>query len=350
MRLGVIYEAHNNSHYRAIFPLRALERRGHTVIWPTAAREVPMRELSSCDLVHCYRRINRIGDLRRLSADGVAVSFDNDDNYGATDMGQTASGFAGLQSNKAIFREVLKAARLADVATTPSEALAARYRAGGAGNVRVIENHLERGMFGFGSRSRHRGVVVGWIAGREHAGDLERVPIVDALRRLLDMHRDLGVLTVGLALPLRSERYEHIEEVAFRDLLKITGRMDIGVAPLADTPFNRCRSNVKLKEYASGAAAWLASPVGPYRGLGEQQGGMLVDDDGWVVAIDGLIRSSRSRRRLAGRALRWAKAQTIDRHAEQWEEAFEEAIERSREASYRLGPLASTLRDGHRRK
>src|ERR1700689_3966393 len=106
--------------------------------------------------------------MRRLGAGGVAVRFDNDDNCGGTDLGQTASGFAGLQSNKAIFREVLKAARLADVPTTPSEALAGRYRASGAGNVRVIENHLERAMFGFGSRSRHRGVVVGWVAGREH--------------------------------------------------------------------------------------------------------------------------------------------------------------------------------------
>jgi glycosyltransferase involved in cell wall biosynthesis len=221
--------------------------------------------------------------------------------------------------------------------------LAGRYRASGASNVRVIENHLERGMFGFGSRSRHRGLVVGWVAGREHAPDLELVPVVDALRRLLDMHRDLRVLSVGLALPLRSERYEHVEEVAFRDLLKVSGRIDIGIAPLADTPFNRCRSNVKLKEYASGGAPWLASPVGPYRGLGEQQGGLLVNDDGWVRAIDGLIRGRRARKRLAGQALRWAKTQTIDHHAGQWEQAFEDAIERSRAASRRRVPRASPL-------
>jgi hypothetical protein len=33
-----------------------------------------------------------------------------------------------------------------------------------------------------------------------------------------------------------------------------------------------------VKEYAAGGAMWLASLVGPYRGMGREQGGTLVDD------------------------------------------------------------------------
>lgn len=330
MKIGVICELTNNAYYRALIPLGALEMRGHTILWPsTDGKDVPMRELCTCDLVHCYRRIERVEDLRRLSRHGVAVSFDNDDNFAAAQWSERGPGLAGNRHNKAIFRRIVEMARCADVTTTPSAELADIYRAAGVENVMVLGNHLDRGMFGFGSRSRHEGVVVGWVAAKEHSVDLERVPIVDALRRLLDTHPEVRVLTLGMRLPLRSQRYEHIGEVEFPRLLTVTGRMDVGIAPLADIVFNHSRSDSKIKEYSSGGAAWLASPVAPYRGLGEQEGGMLVADDEWFAAIDSLVRAPRLRRRLAKKALKWAKQQTMDRHVEAWEQAFQAAVART---------------------
>ena len=136
----------------------------------------------------------------------------------------------------------------------------------------------------------------------------------------------MRALTVGVRLPINSERYRHIPRVPFPELMKVIGGLDIGIAPLADTPFNRCRSDIKPKEYAAGGAAWLASPVGPYRALGEKEGGMLVSDDGWYAALDTLVGKPRLRKRLSRRARAWAKTQTIDKHAEIWETAFEETV------------------------
>jgi hypothetical protein len=331
MRLGVIYEPGvSGAYYRAIFPLQALQRRGHTVVWPRGVDDIPMREFLRCDLVHCYRRMDRIDDLRRLSAQGVAVSFDNDDNLAASEFSGVGRGLKAHRYNKAAFRQILQAAKLADVTTTTTDALAELYRREGVDNVTVLENHLQRDAPGFGARSTHDGTVVGWVAGGEHRVDLERIAIADALERLLEVHPQLRVLTVGLRLPLRSERYEHILEVPFGDLLRATSAIDIGIAPLADTAFNRSRSSVKLKEYGAGGAAWLASPVEPYRHLGGREGGQLVGDEDWFAAIDELVRNPRRRRRLAGRALRWAKTQTIERHVSGWEQAFGEAVERAR--------------------
>jgi hypothetical protein len=330
MKLGLIYEPRSaNAHYRGLIPMRALERRGHAVVWPTRIISLPMEAFLTCDLVHCYRRLDRLEDLRRLSRHGVAISFDNDDDFAAAEASPWGKGLEGRRHNMEMFREILQAARLADATTTPNGALAERYRAAGVENVTVVENHLARDAFGFGASPKHDGVVVGWVAGREHRLDLERLSIAGTLSRLLEVHSGLRVISVGLRLPLRSERYEHIEDVPFRDLLKVVGGFDIGIAPLADTAFNRSRSSVKLKEYGAGRAMWLASPVGPYRALGERQGGLLVSDREWFEVLDAMIRDPRRRWRLARRALRWAKAQTIERHAASWERVFSDAVERA---------------------
>jgi len=335
MRLGVIWEPQKvNAIYRALLPMKALGERGHEVLWPPGEDTgAPMRELSRCDLVHCFRSFARYDDLERLSRRGVAISFDNDDDFSASDVsltdGKMSTGLRGRRSNQEKARSIAKAVRLSDLATTPSPVLAESYRALGARHVAVIENHLERTMVGFGYRAKHEGIVVGWVAGSEHAADLAVLPFVDALARLLDRHAQLRVISIGVRLPLRSARYEHREGVLYNEILRATGGIDIGIAPLADTRFNRARSSVKLKEYASGGAAWLASPVGPYRELGEHEGGRLVADDGWYEALDQLILSGRQRKRLARRALRWAKAQTIDHLAHIWESEFEGAIERA---------------------
>jgi hypothetical protein len=333
MKLGVIYQPESiNAHYRAVPPRQALEPRGHSVVWPAKPDVLP-RELATCDLVHCYRYTKMLGALQTLSERGVAISFDNDDDFTAMEVAAGQRGLGARRQNKEQAREMRNAARLADVTTTTNELLAEGYRAAGAREVVAIANHLPRGMFGFGSSAKHDGVVVGWVAAGEHQLDLERVPFAQALARLLDAHPQLRVLSVGVRLPLRSPRYEHIKEVPFTELLTVTSRIDVGIAPLADTAFNRARSDVKLKEYASGAAAWLASPVGPYRALGEKQGGALVADDGWFDAIDELVRRPRLLRRRTKAALRWAKTETIERHVGEWEAVFEHAAGRARIAS-----------------
>ncbi len=76
---------------------------------------------------------------------------------------------------------------------------------------------------------------------------------------------------------------------------------DIGIAPLADTPFNRCKSSIKALDYAALGLPVLASDRATYRGtLADGPGGWLVPDgeDAWFVALARLVRDVRLRRRL----------------------------------------------------
>ena len=74
---------------------------------------------------------------------------------------------------------------------------------------------------------------------------------------------------------------------------------------------------------------WLASPVGPYEDLAEEQGGRLVEDDEWFEAIDELIRARRDRAKLAKRARRGRSARRSEELAAAGSRLFLDTIEAS---------------------
>lgn len=182
-------------------------------------------------------------------------------------------------------------------------------------------------------RSTSRTVRIGWIAGAEHQRDVERLKLRERFEGVLARHDNVLFASVGVNLGLPRDRYEHVASVAYGDLPQAIATFDVAIAPLADTPFNRGRSNIKLKEYAAAGVPWLASPIGPYAGLGEEQGGRLVPDDGWERALDELASDRGLRVRLGRQGLRWAREQTIDQHAQRWEQTFADAIADARGAA-----------------
>jgi glycosyltransferase involved in cell wall biosynthesis len=312
----------SNAQYRAIEPLNAMLRRGHEVVWPPSEEgEADLRRLTTCDLVHVYRRSDPATQrvLSELARRGTAITFDNDDDFTTISKQSPSYRTSGGVGGQRHFAATVKVAGMAHCLTTTNEVLAEKYRHAGVERVEVIPNCLEPDVAR--PRRRHDGVVIGWVAGTEHYADAARIGIADALRRLLAAHEHVRVECVGVNLAL-PERYRHDRVVPFRELPGRVGGFDVGIAPLADIPFNWARSDIKVKEYAASGVPWLASPVGPYLGLGEGQGGRLVPDDGWLDALERLVTSRRERQRLARNAAKWAKGQTIDAVADRWERVF----------------------------
>lgn len=324
MRLGVVWEPSANANYRAVDPMSAMLRRGHEVVWPPDGGQADVRRLIGCDVVHVYRRAAEDTQraLAELARRGTAIVYDNDDDFAAVPKQSPFYRKTGGLTGQRIFAETARLARAASCCTTTTEALAQKYRRAGVGRVEVIGNYLSTTLSR--PRSRHPGVVIGWIAGGEHRADADRIKIADALARLLESHDSVRVECIGVNLGLR-ERYRHDQFVRFEELPLRTGGWDIAIAPLADIPYNVTRSDIKLKEYAASGVPWLASPVGPYAALGEAEGGRLVRDDDWFEALDRLVSRPRERRRLARRAKRWARDLTIDAVADRWEQLFADA-------------------------
>jgi hypothetical protein len=309
-----------NSNYRA-FPLVALRMRGHEVRMEIDGDGLNPEGLHRFDVIYAYRLnsapIRRL--LSQLRERGAAIVWDDDDFVSPPSHDHTAT---RSQSSRT---DVSRMLRLAHVVTAPSEALAEHFRAWGGADVRVLENFLPSSYAPPPSPTRDH-VTIGWTAAAEHLHDLEQLGLADTFRRLLDAHPTVRFVSVGINLRLPPERYAHHYRVQYYDLAEQVAEWDIGIAPIADVPFNRTRSNVKLKEYAAAGVAWLASPIGPYAGFGEKQGGRLVSDDGWYEALERLIVKERERRKLVKRGRRWAATQTVFANLDAYERVLRDAV------------------------
>lgn len=334
MQLGCIFPAiaAPNAQYRAVFPMSALQHRKHEIVWCGPVEDkIPVDRLRHCDLVHVYRTAEPavVELMEELREGGVAVTWDNDDDVTRTPKEAPHYRIVGGLRGARDFAFQKRAMRQADLVTTTSHALAEKFRHSGAANVTVIENYLPWEFLRV-TRLRHDGLVIGWLAGGEHAVDAKRLNLRAVLRDVLRAHPGVRVATVGLDIQLGHERYERWRKVPLAGVANVVRGFDIGLAPLADIPFNHCRSTIKVKEYAAAGVPWLASPVGEYAVLGPREGGRLIPDDQWREAIDRLIRRRLERYILARRARRWAATQTSDRNVGEWERAFAEAIARAR--------------------
>jgi glycosyltransferase involved in cell wall biosynthesis len=305
-----------NSVYRAL-PLLELRRAGVDVRLDAEGQAMVGGALRGFDVVHVFRYHERETRraIRALRDAGCAIVWDNDDDLSSPNKLRSAQTHAQL----------VEMLQLAHVVTTTSPVLAEQYRAWGAAEAHVVENYLPD-SYAAERPPRGSGITIGWTAAGEHAYDLKQLDIRATLERRLAAHPELRVVSAGLQLGLPPDRYTYTEVVQYHELARYVGSFDIGIAPIADIPFNRAKSNVKVKEYAAMGVPWLASPIGPYAQLGEKQGGRLVADDRWDEQLEQLIGDERARRKLAKRGVKWAAGQRLRRNLDRWEAAVRRAV------------------------
>jgi len=318
-----------NACYRVFGPASVLRAQGHDVLASVFAEMRDPNALYDFDVVYGWRMhdefFTRIA--RRLRDARIGFVWDNDDNFAATDVVEVdrkgRASRASMLTRRRLVADMTALMRTADVVTTPSAGLAEHYREAVSTEVRVIENYIDAPA-PRDAPSRPE-VVVGWVANAEHRTDIERLGLRETFQRVLDHHPNVHIVSIGCGVRLDNQRYHHIPEVPFHELRSAIASFDIGLAPIGDSAFNRSRSNVKVKEYAALGVPWLASPIGPYAGLGANEGGRLVPDDRWFEELGRLVGDARGRRKLAKKALKWASRQTIEQNAHRWETTLRDA-------------------------
>ena len=316
-----------NAIYRGMV-LADLRRLGHRVEIDLNGDALIAGRVQRADVVHVHRYSERQTRraVARLRDRGAAIVWDNDDDMTGSPVKR--KGGMNAQQDQA---EAARMIELADVVTTTSEYLAEQYRSWGAAEVHVVENYIppEYAAGRAAAAPRDETVTIGWVGAGEHYYDYEQLGLRATFERLLAAHPQLRVASVGVRLGLPAERWRHIPLAEYTELPRLAAAYDVGIAPIVDIPFNRARSNVKLKEYAAMGVPWLASPIGPYAGLGERQGGRLVADDRWHEELERLIVERRARQKLAKRALKWGESQRIHHNVRAWEVPLKRAVERA---------------------
>lgn len=109
---------------------------------------------------------------------------------------------------------------------------------------------------------------------------------------------------VKLDTLLRQIRFEWVPFVDYTVYPQVLTSLslDIGLCPLKDTPFNRCRSACKSMEYTLSGAVAIASDLAPYR---YDKSSMLVEDNDWYEKIESLIHNKEYRASKHQDYLKW---------------------------------------------
>jgi glycosyltransferase involved in cell wall biosynthesis len=160
-----------------------------------------------------------------------------------------------------------------------------------------------------GGPSAGRGpMTVGYMGTSGHVRDLDMV--VPAMTRLLERHSDLrfetfGTIKMPAALTRFGERVAHhaglADYDAFMRRLASLG-WHIGLAPIIDSPFNRCKADTKWVEYTAAGIAVAASDLPVYSRACGDGAGLLVAPDGWTAAVQSLVESEARRHALVASA------------------------------------------------
>jgi len=221
---------------------------------------------------------------------------------------------------------------VADLVTTTTQHLAYRLRDLN-NNVKVLPNLMDLERWDLPKRHNTSPFIrIGWAGSITHLDDLKL--LVTPLTRICREFPHVQLIFVG-DLRARSLfpdcQVEVMAGVAFEQWpAKLnTLALDIGLAPLRDTPFNRCKSNIKWLEYAIAQVPGIFSPmVYQYSGFEPKFGHIAYNDEQWYQAIKMLIQFPQLRAEAADSSYQLVKHKfDLGRGIHKWEDAYQGLVD-----------------------
>jgi O-antigen biosynthesis protein len=130
-------------------------------------------------------------------------------------------------------------------------------------NIFVSPNFVDKKMFDF-PRKRHKGIRIGWRGAYGHREDLEMIrPVIEAIKR----DYKVTFVTFGWNPEWSDEHHDWVGSFEFPKKLASLN-LDIGLIPLIDSAYNRCKSNLAFLEYSALGIPTVTSPVENQKGCG----------------------------------------------------------------------------------
>lgn len=309
------HDGHACGWYRLRMPLDQLQQAGHQV-------DVNYGWTERCE---DYRIIvgQRIGKpealplWRRLAARHKLV-YETDDDVFTIDSWNVGAHLTHSPEVIDAVEFAATAAHLVTVSTEPLAEVMRRYN----DNVVVLHNRIDAALLDVRRPWRDR-VTVGWAGGDSHLRDFQAV--APQLRRFLKRNPAVDFHNIGtdylkpMKLPGRhtpwsADIWDYYRSIDF----------DIGIAPLADIPFNRSKSAIKALEYAALGIPVIASDSEPYRPfvVDGVTGWLVRHEHEWAKRLYELVNDEAMRLEMGRAAKQRAAEWTIQRGWPEWEAAY----------------------------
>jgi len=256
----------------------------------TVVQSVDMGALERCDAV-VIQRFFPLAETADIVAtilnSGKPVVYETDDYFFSISPDNPTANLA--RRSAPFVRELLPRVT---ATTVPTPALAMRL-APLTPRVCVLPNYLDPRIWPQPSPRRSSGpLTIGYAGSVTHAADL--LLVEEALLKILDRYPgQVRLRLLGCATPRLSAHpgcvcgdYAGAYETYARTLLR--ARLDIGLAPLADTEFNRCKSAVKWLEYSAAGCAGVFQDLEPYECVESGRTGLKVGPAAgdWYAALE----------------------------------------------------------------
>lgn len=147
----------------------------------------------------------------------------------------------------------------------------------------------------------HKGIRIGWDGSMGHKPDLEIVrPVIEAIK---EKYPEVKFVTMGWKPEFSDEHHEWVPIHDYPKKLASLG-IDIGLAPLIDSSFNRCKSNLRYLNYSALKIPTIYSPTENQKGLPGMPATSHYD---WFDAMSTLIEDKTLRRVLGTGQNRYVK-------------------------------------------
>jgi len=152
-------------------------------------------------------------------------------------------------------------------------------------------------------------IVIGWIGSPSTWCNVQPL-----LQMLAELCRDMPirVRVIGAGAQAEADQFLGLDLVEWSEATEIAEvqRMDIGIMPLFDRPFERGKSGYKLIQYMACGLPVVASPVGVNREIvvDGENGFLATDESEWRDALTRLIADPELRSRLGNAGRRIADA------------------------------------------
>ena len=207
-----------------------------------------------------------------------------------------------------------------DTFLTPSPVLLKKYGDGFEKAFLISEPSLNR----IEKKAKNKKVKIGFAGSIDRSQDLNEI-LDETIGKIIDKYKDKIEIEFMGAKPEFIEKY-NLKYLPYQDgydaytAFMSKCNWDIGLAPMPDTEFHKCKYFNKFVEYASFGIVGIYSNLKPYTyGIENRKNGLLVNNttDEWVEAISEIIDNQKLREKISKECLKQAnKDYTLEKCSE----------------------------------